>query len=117
MYAAKHYVKVDGEMYRPGEILPEDMPEETVRRFLDLKAIEKVPGAPDPVFVRNAAAAAEPEPPAGPSQDAEDETTNAEDEYDAAEPEEIDVTAGLVTEPAPEEKPKRSRSTGGRARK
>ena len=44
-YAAKHYVKISGRKYTPGEIIDIPIPEEKLKRLLRLKAIAPVPSA------------------------------------------------------------------------
>ena len=41
-YAAKHYVKIFGRKYTPGEMIDIPIPEEKLKRLLRLKAIEHV---------------------------------------------------------------------------
>jgi len=106
MYEAKSYI---GRDYVPGEVLPDDTPEELIERWLAAGAIRKVEGAVAYAAAETRSADAAEDNPGG---DGGDEEVEPEDEIDEeVEPEEIDVTAGLVAEPAPE-KPKRK--SGGK---
>lgn len=42
-YAAKHYVRISGRKYTPGEMIDIPIPEEKLKRLLRLKAVERVP--------------------------------------------------------------------------
>ena len=115
MYTATKYIGGD---YVPGEILPDGLPEEFLRRMLNAGAIrEDAPGVE-----QTAAPAA---PPGNDSEGEAEERTAAEAappcaddeeaEAEEVEPEapEVDVTAALVEA---EEKPKPARRRGGKAK-
>ena len=114
MYIARHYVRVNGKMFTPGEVITEAIPDSKARRMLAIDAISKTEDAhilnergPAPDIKQendkqdNASpvASAMPEP---------EEADDAEDEEEAdeeAEAPEIDVMDGIVAEPEPEEAP------------
>ena len=112
-YIADSYVPIKGEMYMPGEKIPDDLPESTINWLLKAKAIHRVAfagtkdnlPATQPVNVQPEDVQAEED--AGPEADLEDapEDEKAEDEPVP----EIDVMAGIVqdSKKAPEKKPAR----------
>jgi hypothetical protein len=113
MYAANHYVRVAGQVYVAGEILPE-MPEDKAAWLLKAGAIREIAPAPGQVEPARATRAREEAPP-DPQEEPAEETPEEEIDEEA-EPEEIDVMAGIVTE----NKPSVSKGTsgkGGRKRK
>lgn len=94
-YAAKHFVKIAGRMYTPGEIIDNPIPDDKLQRLLRLNAVEAIE-----------AVGAEPatwkDVPAHEEMDARDElpTDTAPDEDDSSEEvemPEIDVMDGVVT--------------------
>jgi hypothetical protein len=103
MYIAKSYI---GREFVPGEVLPDDLPEEVVERLLRAGAIREVEGV-----AVSAAPLAPTDPPADPEGEPEDPESEIDDD---AEPEEIDVTAGIVTDPAPEKPKRTARKSGGK---
>lgn len=116
MYIANFYI---GREYTPGEVLPETVPQEVIDRLLEAGAIRRVAPAPDFATEETEDEGTEkkPEPKAsGTKTDKGTEQETAEDEIDEdAEPEEIDVMAGIVTDT---KAPSRSKSrTGGRKAK
>lgn len=113
MYIARHYVRVNGKMFTPGEVITEAIPNDKAIRLAALNAIDKVADispseneaeladglkqeSNEPDYSAPVASAL-PEPEA-------DDTDDAEDEEEAEAPE-IDVTDGIVSEPEPEEAP------------
>ena len=120
MYVAKSYI---GRDYAPGEVLPDDLPEELIERWISADAICEVEGAEISPASETPPAEDGDGNPGGQGGDGDTENVEPEDAPDAepedeidedAEPEEIDVTAGLVAETA-EEKPKRAtRKNGGK---
>lgn len=136
MYAAKTYI---GQVAAPGEILPEGIPEETIRWLMEAGAIREI--APDPP-VRSAAPDAGEEHGDAPGGGAEQrapqdrqsaqqdgqgagtEAENAEPAEDAAqepcedgEAPEIDVMAGIVTGAAEGKKTAEKRTAARRKSK
>ena len=116
MYIANFYI---GREYTPGEVLPKTVPQEVIDRLLEAGAIRRVAPAPDFAVEQTEDEGTEkkPEPKAsGTKKDKGTERETAEDEIDEdAEPEEIDVMAGIVTDT---KAPSRSKSrTGGRKAK
>ena len=115
MYVANHYVRINGTVLTAGEILPDGLPEDKIRWLLRAGAIhevqtetsEKVPsGEPQgneeerqrEMARENYAAqlaALGYQPDGTPAADAEPEETQEEIDEEA-EPEEIDVMAGIV---------------------
>jgi hypothetical protein len=87
-YAAKHYVRLAGRMYTPGEVIDIPIPEEQRERLLRLNAIVQI-AEPD-TGQGEAARDAYTEPPAS----APDETDIAEDAEEEAP--EIDVMDGII---------------------
>lgn len=106
-YTAKHYVKIAGRKYTPGEIIDIQIPEEKLKRLLRLKAIAPASSADlDPA---DDTAGGDPKEP----QDEEEPTEEEADEE--AEAPEIDVMDGIVSaaeEPAEEAPPKKTTSKG-----
>ncbi len=112
MYAAKHYIRVGGKRYVAGEILPDNVPEETLSWLLRKDAIGEVPEGPVP----DADCADDGEAPVtdAPPVDAvpaEDETAGEEIDEEAVPPE-IDAAEGIVSEEKP--KAKAGRGKGGK---
>lgn len=132
-YTAKHYVKIAGRKYTPGEIIDIPIPEEKLKRLLRLKAIAPIPSAAlDPADdtaggdeddgkedVRDNYASQLDNlgyDPSGDPKEAKDEEEPTEEEADEeAEAPEIDVMDGIVSateEPAEEAPPKKTTSKG-----
>ena len=110
MYIARHYVRVNGKMFTPGEVITETISNDKAIRLAALNAIDRIEDAPiqnergpapdikqEDGKQDNAAPVAStlPEP------EEDDDTDDAEDEEEAEAPE-IDVTDGIVAEPEPE---------------
>lgn len=125
-YAAKHYVKISGRKYTPGEIIDIPIPEEKLKRLLRLKAIAPVPSAIADPADKNGEDGDDGEEardnnrqpenlgndPYGnliPAEADEDEEPTEEADEEAPAPE-IDVMDGIVT--ASEEAPKKKTSKG-----
>lgn len=111
-YVAIHYVRVDGALYTPGEIINADIPEEKEKRLLEKGAIRKtgasfsVPRVPAP---HDTPAPAEPEKQPDSAEETVTEETDEEPEMEDAPV--IDVSDGIIAEPeADEEKPKAKKS-------
>lgn len=129
-YAAKHYVKIFGRKYTPGEMIDIPIPEEKLKRLLRLKAIEHVSvTAANPTYdntsgedgngvkdVRsNYAGQLENlgyDPSGAPVSEDGEPTEEADEEAEAPE---IDVMDGIVSaagEPTEEAHPKKTTSKG-----
>lgn len=93
MYIALNYI---GNRYTPGEVIGDDLPEETLKWMQAKGAVKLVPDADEPKAQTEApeAPAELPEPPAEAAEEAE-----ADDEDVDVEPPEIDATEALVTAP------------------
>ena len=94
-YTAKHFVKIAGRMYTPGEIIDNPIPDDKLQRLLRLNAVEAIETV-------GAEPAAWQGIPAHEEMDAHDEspTDTAPDEDDDGEEmemPEIDVMDGVVT--------------------
>ena len=112
MYVANFYI---GREYTPGEVLPENMPKELTDRLLKAGAIREIAPAVLPEKF---------DTPAGNIYDTAEEATAdaaaeaaAEEIDEEAEPEEIDVMAGIVTDTKAPSKSKGTGKTGGRKAK
>ena len=116
MYIARHYVRVNGKMFTPGEVITEAIPDNKAGRLLAIGAISKAEAAPvqnergpvpdgkredDKTEYSAPVASGLPVPE---EDDDENDTDDAEDEEESEAPE-IDVTDGIVAEPEPEEAP------------
>lgn len=94
-YTAKHFVKIAGRMYTPGEIIDNPIPDDKLQRLLRLNAVEAIETAgAEPVAWQDV--------PVHKEMDAHDElpTDTAPDEDDGGEEvemPEIDVMDGVVT--------------------
>ena len=131
-YTAKHYVKIAGRKYTPGEIIDIPIPEEKLKRLLRLKAIAPASSADlDPADetagsdedggkedVRDSYAS-QPDnrgyDPSGDPKEPRDEEEPTEEADEEAEAPEIDVMDGIVSaaeEPAEEAPPKKTTSKG-----
>ena len=128
MYIARHFVRVNGKMFTPGEVITENIPDEKAAWLLGGGAVSELEDAPDREANErgpaprqkddkpdNDAAAMARENhaaqmaalgygPDGMPAAPEDAETD-EDDDDEAEAPEIDVTDGIVAEPEPEEAP------------
>lgn len=113
MYAAKHYIRVGGKRYVAGEILPDNVPEETLSWLLRKDAIGEVPEGPAPVAAFADDGGENPVTDAPPADAAPAEDETGEEEIDEeAEPPEIDAAEGIVAEEKP--KAKAGRGKGGK---
>ncbi len=113
MYVANFYI---GRDYTPGEIVPDTLPAETLKRLLDAGAIREVTPAPVPITPRTDFQQEAEEDAPEAEEDAPEENEEEEDEFEEAEAPEIDVMDGLVSaEPA--ETPKRKTAAKGGRRK
>ena len=115
-YAAKHYVKISGRKYTPGEIIDIPIPEEKLKRLLRLKAIAPVPSAIADPADENGEDGDDSEEardnnrqPENLGNDPYGNLIPAEADEEAPAPE-IDVMDGIVT--ASEEAPKKKTSKG-----
>lgn len=111
-YVAIHYVRVNGVLYTPGEIINADIPKEKEKRLLEKGAIRKT-GASFSVPCVSAPydtpAPAEPENQPESAEETEPEEADEEDESEEAPV--IDVSDGIIAEPVTdEEKPKANKS-------
>lgn len=115
MYVANYYI---GRDYTPGEIVPDTLPDETLKRLLDAGAIREVTPAPIPVPIiprTDFPQEAEEDAPEA-EENAPEENEEEEDEFEEAEAPEIDVMDGLVSS-EPAETPKRKTAAKGGRRK
>lgn len=116
MYVANYYI---GRDYTPGEIVPDTLPAETLKRLLDAGAIREVKPAPItvPITMRTDIPPIPPEAEETVPEAEEEEADEDEEEaFEEAEAPEIDVMDGLVSaEPA--ETPKRKTAAKGGRRK
>ncbi len=143
MYVANHYVRINRTVLTAGEILPDGLPEEKIAWLLRAGAIREIPEAApveagakaaDPAGAKEAEErqreearenyAAQPaalgyHPDGTPTADAESEETPEEEIDEEAEPEEIDVMAGIVHQEKQEdaEAAPKSGKRGGRRSK
>ena len=144
MYVTNHYVRINRTVLTAGEILPDGLPEEKIAWLLRAGAIREIPeAAPVEADVKAAdpAGAQEGEeerqreearenyaaqlaalgyqPDGTPTADAESEETPEEEIDEEAEPEEIDVMAGIVHQEKQEdaEAAPKSGKRGGRRSK
>lgn len=113
MYIARHYVRVNGKMFTPGEVITEAIPDSKARRMLAIDAISKTDDAPiqnergpapDGKQEDDKTEYSAPVASGLPVPEEDDDTDDAEDEEEAEAPE-IDVTDGIVAEPELEEAP------------
>lgn len=121
MFAAVHHVTLGGRHYLPGEVIDRPVPEETAKWWLSAGAVEQIADEPEGGTVPPSEPPGSPrgtltDPPEDPETDPpEDETDTPEDEIDeTAEPEEIDVSAGVVPAPAPEKQKRAPRKKEGK---
>ena len=113
MYIARHYVRVNGKMFTPGEVITEAILNDKAIRLAALNAIDRIDDAPiqnergpapDGKQEDSKQEDAAPVASGLPEPEEDDDTDDAEDETEAEAPE-IDVTDGIVAEPEPEESP------------
>lgn len=113
MYIARHYVRVNGKMFTPGEVITEAIPNDKAIRLAALNAIDRIEAAliqnerepaPDGKQEDDKTEYSAPVASGLPEPEEDDDTDDAEDEEEAEAPE-IDVTDGIVAEPEPEEAP------------
>lgn len=122
MYVANHYVRVNGKMFVAGEVLPE-ISEEKAAWLIWAGAIHEIAPVPDLTEgsmsdrsgdTTNGQTEEEGKNPPPESETTEGETPESEIEEEA-EPEEIDVMAGIVTDTkAPPKTKSGSSKTGGK---
>jgi len=123
MYIARHYVRVNGKMFTPGEVITEKMTADKVAFLMEKDAINEIadtsPSKQEGKLVdglqkengeqeNNANQEQKNTESESDAEDEADEETEAEDMDEAdeeAEAPEIDVTDGIVAEPEPEEAP------------
>jgi len=123
MFIAVHYVRINGTMYAPGETITENIAPDKEARLLDKGAIRIAAEAPFPAPQTEAEGFVDVDEKGGTEGDsgaesevepiaAEDE---ADEEYEEAEPMEIDATESITTaeEPPVEEEKKPSRKRRG----
>lgn len=115
MYIARHYVRVNGKMFTPGEVITEAIPNDKAIRLAALNAIDRIEDTPiqnergpapdgkqeDSEQGDDKQDNAAPVASALPEPEEDDDTDDAEEEEEAEAPE-IDVTDGIVAEPEPE---------------
>jgi hypothetical protein len=131
-YTAKHYVKIAGRKYTPGEIIDIPIPEEKLKRLLRLKAI--APASSADLDLADETAGSDEDggkedvrdnyasqldnlgyDPSGDPKEPRDEEEPTEEADEEAEAPEIDVMDGIVPaaeEPAEEAPPKKTTSKG-----
>lgn len=105
MYIARHYVRVNGKMFTPGEVITEAIPHEKAVRLAAMNAIDRMETAP----IQNERGPApdgrqeddEPEysAPVASALPEQEEADDADDDEEEAEAPEIDVTDGIISEP------------------
>ena len=125
-YTAKHYVRISGRKFTPGEIIDIPIPEEKLERLLRLNAIERnaicsivdAPDDTDESADERGAGQSDTEDEAGASERMEYATTDGSEEVEEAP--EIDVMDGIVShadeqpEAESEKKETAKKSTRGR---
>lgn len=125
-YTAKHYVRISGRKFTPGEIIDIPIPEEKLERLLRLNAIERnaicsiveVPDDTDESADERGAGQSDTEDEAGSSDRMDNAATEESDE--AEEAPEIDVMDGIIShadeqsEAESEKKETAKKSTRGR---
>lgn len=116
-YAAKHFVKIAGCMYTPGEIVDNPIPEDKLQRLLRLGAVEQLDtsGAEFSAWQDVSTSEETDAHDESPNDPAPEEAPDAEE--DEAEAPEIDAMVGVVTAesqkpPAKTVRPKKT--SGGR---
>ena len=111
-YVAIHYVRVDGALYTPGEVINADIPEEKEKRLLEKGAIRKTGASfSDPCIPVPDDSLVLPEPEKQPDSAEETATEEADEETEMEDAPVIDVSDGIIAEPeADEEKPKAKKS-------
>ena len=111
MYIARHYVRVNGKMFTPGEVITEKMTADKVAFLMEKDAINEIadtsPSKQEGKLVDGLQKEnGEQENNANQEQKNTESESDAEDEADEeAEAPEIDVMDGIVAEPEPEEAP------------
>ena len=110
MFAVKHHVTLGGVHYLPGEVIDGPVPD----WWLSVGAVEQINDGPEsgttPLSGEETGEIGQSEDPEG-EDDQEPEEADKIDQ--SAEPEEIDVSAGIVSPPTPA-KPKKPRKNGGK---
>ena len=109
MYIVDHYVRVDKDVLKKGDRLPENVPEEKIKWLLKAGAIHKVAPAAQPDEEEDALTYGLPVDPESeqiseeemdeaPLQESEMDTGDEEEDDFGEEDTEVDVMAGIVTE-------------------
>lgn len=125
-YTAKHYVRISGRRFTPGEIIDIPIPEKKLERLLRLNAIERnticsvveVPDGTDEIADERGAGQSDTEDDADSSDSMESTATDESEE--AEEAPEIDVMDGIIShadeqsEAESEKKETAKKSTRGR---
>ncbi len=116
-YAAKHFVKIAGCMYTPGEIIDNPIPEDKLQRLLRLGAVEVIVSLDtEPSAWQDISASEETDVhDESPTDPAPEEAPEAEE--DEAEAPEIDAMDGVVTaesQKAPAKTVRPKKTSGGR---
>ena len=123
-YTAKHYVKISGCRFTPGEMIDIPIPEDKLKRLLRLKAVERVPGiVADPADGNAGGDEGDAsqldntgyDPSDNPEETPDEEEPDEEETIEETEAPEIDVMDGIVSaaeEPAEEAPPKKTTSKG-----
>ena len=113
MYVANYYI---GRDYTPGEIVPDTLPAEMLKRLLDAGAIREVKPAPItvPITMRTDI----PPIPQEEAEEAEEAAPEADEDeeetFEEAEAPEIDVMDGLVSSEPAEPPTRKTAAKGGR---
>ncbi len=110
-YTAKHFVKIAGRMYTPGEIIDNPIPDDKLQRLLRLGAVEQI----DTSGAELSASVSSDAHDESPTDPAPEEAPDAEE--DEAEAPEIDVMDGVVapeSQKAPAKTVRPKKSSGGR---
>ena len=125
MFIAVHYVRINGSMYAPGESITEEIAPDKEARLLDKGAIRRAAEAPLSAAQAEADGFVEPGTKSdaegdGSAEDMADINGNAEEEYEDAEPIEIDAADSITPAeepPTPEEKKPTRKRKGGKESK
>ena len=125
-YIAQHFVKINGKMRLPGESIIDEIDPDKAERLLEKGAIRRAAEAPIPMPASGGAGFAENDADGGGAgdDDALDEAVDvdvgtddeADEEYEEAEPMEIDVADSITAadEPTMEEKKPARKRRGGK---
>lgn len=110
MYKAKHYVRIGRTVYKKGDVIPENIPEERLAFLIKKESVYECTGSD--AFQEELT----PESDADPKDEEnaqEIQEKDLEEPDEDAEAPEIDVMAGIVQEEKAPEKPARSRKPKG----